>query len=510
MREILGAYQETCSGVIGRYGGYVAKFMGDGVYAYFGYPRAHENDAERAINAGLELIAAVDALDFDLKVRIGIATGTVAVGDIIGEAASEEAAIVGQAPNLAARLQEIAKANTVVIGEATHALAGGMFETTDVGKQVLKGFDGPVGAWAVRRRRDADSRFDALHGERLSRYVGRDSEQALLEERWRTALDGEGQAVLVSGEAGIGKSRILRRFEEHIAGKAYLRLRNQSSPLHMNTAFHPVIAQLERAAKIDRSAQAGDNLDRLEQLLADGVGDIAEIAPVFADLLALPTDGRYSGHLISPERRRELILTTLVDRLTKLAANQPVLFVFEDLHWADASSLALLQRALDSIVDFPVLMLVTTRPDGANRLPEAGHLTQLALARLNRWQSDALVRDVAGAVNLPEDVQRKIVTRSDGIPLYIEELTKAVVEGDGTQIPSSLHDSLAARLDRLGPAKETAQLASVIGRTFDKALLLASSEHGVAKTEASLDALCAAELVYARWGGRFEFKHALV
>ena len=510
MREMLRTYQEACSSVIVGHDGYVAKFMGDGVFAYFGYPRAQESDAERAIDAGLELVSAVAALNLNLKVRIGVATGTVAVGDIVGAGSSEEIAIAGQAPNLAARLQEIAEANTVIISEATHALAGGMFQTTALGKRDLKGFGDPVGAWAVRHRRRADSRFDALQRNGLSRYVGRDSEQALLIERWRTALDGEGQAVLVSGEAGIGKSRILRRFEESIDEKDYLRLIYQGSPLHMNTAFHPFIAHLERAAKIERSAQASDNLDRLERLLASGASDVAETAPVFADLLALPTDGRYPNDRISPERRRELILTALVDQLTGLAADQRVLFVFEDLQWADASSLALLRRAMDSITDRSVLMLVTTRPYGTNRLPESGHLTQLALARLSRRQSDELVRDVAGSVNLPEVVLQKIVARSDGIPLYIEELTKAVVEGGDMEIPSSLHDSLAARLDRLGPAKETAQLASVIGRTFDRALLLASSEHGAAETEAGLDALGAAELVYARTGDIFEFKHALV
>jgi class 3 adenylate cyclase len=520
MRDVLRAYQEACSGVISHYDGYVAKLMGDGVYAYFGYPLAHEDDAERAINAGLGIIEAVGALEPDLRVRIGVATGTVAVGDIIGEGASEEANVVGEAPNLAARLQEIAEPNTVVIGEATHILASGLFETTELGKRDFKGFTDPVGAWSVVSARRTESRFEATRGERLTDLVGRDEELEILLRRWERAKSGEGQVVLISGEPGIGKSRLVRELQDRVAGDAH-GMRYQCSPYHSNSALYPVTEQLERAALFEPKDSSEGRLDKLEALLSMSGQPVVDAARLIASLLSLPSEGRYEPLELSPQRQKGLTLKALVDQLSGLAESEPVLFVFEDAHWIDPTTLELLELVIEQARQTAVLALLTYRPEFEASWKEHAHVTQMTLRRLDSQDCLALVEHVAVDAALSEELRERIAAQTDGVPLFVEELTKSVVEaGLGSaqeatsiDVPATLKDSLEARLDRLGSAKEIAQIGAVIGRSFDFDLLGQVSASTANKLHSGLERLVQSELVSCRGvppDATYTFKHALV
>ena len=523
MRDVLRAYQDACSGAIARYDGFVAKFMGDGVFSYFGYPTAHEDDAERAIQAGLGIISAIGALDHNLAVRIGIATGTVAVGDIVGEGASEEAAIVGEAPNLAARLQEIAEPDTVIIGEATHVLAGRMFETSDLGRRELKGFADPVGAWAVHRPHPATSRFEVIHGERLSELVGREEEVNVLRRRWERSMAGEGQVVLISGEPGIGKSRLAHTIRQHVADDDTYYRTFQCSPHHTNSAMFPFIEQVRHNIGLTAEETNDESLAKLEAWI--GAADQApeEIAPVFGPALGIDTSARWPVPTVSPQRQKEILLEAFSRRLKNLAARQPVLYLVEDAHWIDPTSLELLGLHIERTrgVD-RVLFVITFRPEFEAPWVGQPHTTLLALNRLERSQCAALAASVGGEQPLSEAVIRQIADRTDGVPLFVEELTKAIVESgrqtDGQEsplaaVPATLQDALEARLDRLGAARDLAQIGAVIGRSFDYSLL-----HHVAAVDepdltGMLDQLVRSGLVTARGEppeAIYTFKHALV
>ena len=534
MRELLRAYQDHCSGVIGRYGGYVAKFMGDGVLAYFGYPQAHEDDAERAIYSGLGIITEITNIDADrdetpgLAVRVGVSTGTVVIGDIVGEAAAQEATIIGETPNLAARLQEHAQPNSVVIGAETHRLAGALFECTDLGPQNFKGFDESTNVWSVRRARRAESRFDAARAAGVTKLVGRDEEIEMLLRRWRRATDGDGEVVLIAGEPGIGKSRLLRALRDHLGGEPYTPVRLQCSPFHTNSALYPMIDQLERAAGFGSGDSTSEKLDKLEALLSLPGNPINEAVPLIASMLSIPADDRY-GHLsMGPNQQKEMTLRLMTDRLLANAAMRTLLFVLEDAHWSDPTTLELMHRFIDQVPEAPVMVVITYRPEFSAPWVGKPRVTQLSLNRLDRGHCALMCQTVAGSEKLPDALVQGIVERTDGVPLFVEELTRVVIESpmldDAARgeiardhsaeldIPSTLKDSLEARLDRMGAAKEVAQTASVIGREFDFGLLEAVAASGIG-LENALDRLEKAELIFRRGtapNATYTFKHALI
>ncbi len=514
-RRVIRRYQDVCAGVIARFEGFLARFMGDGVLAYFGYPRAHEDEAERAVRAGLALVDAVGALegpDGDaLAARVGIASGLVVVGDLIGEGAAQEEAVVGDAPNLAARLQGIAAPGQVLVAEATRRLLGLGFALHDVGEQSLKGIEAPVRVSAVVGERPVESRFEAMRVAPLP-MVGRDQELALLLERWALAKAGEGQGVLLVGEAGIGKSRIGRALLDAIAGEAHVRVRYQCSPYHRDSALWPVIQQLRRAIDVAGDESAEAKLEGLEALLARAVDDVASVAPLFAALLDLDATARYGALALSSQAQRARTLEALVQQMLGLAERDPTLLILEDGHWIDPTTLEMIAHCLDRIEGARVLMLVTSRPDEQPALAAHPHVTRLALNRLSRGGAASIVARLGGD-RLPTSTVEAILARSDGVPLFVEELTKAVLETGESSIPASLHDSLMARLDRIPDVKEIAQTAACIGREFDFQLLAAVADRPEAEVLAGLHELAAANLIFRRGtqpDARYTFKHALV
>jgi hypothetical protein len=400
-----------------------------GVLAYFGYPRADEHDAERAVRAGLALARAVAGLDTAagaaLQVRVGIATGLVVVGDLIGNGASQEQAVVGETPNLAARLQAIAEPGTVVIGPRTRQLIGGLFDYEDLGPVEIKGLEAPVIASRVLRESEAESRFEARHGPDLTPLVGRDEELALLQRRWQQAKSGEGCVVLVSGEPGIGKSRLAQTLFERLAGEPHTRLRFFCSPHHQDSALYPTITQVERAAGFRRDDTAEQRLDKLEGVLTNVLG---EAAPLLAALLSLPTGERYPPLNFTPQKQKEKTLQALVSQVAGLAARQPLLMLFEDAHWSDPTSLELLDLIIDRVPAAPALLIITFRPEFTARWIGRPQVTALLLNRLAPRQRAEMIVGVTGGKFLPEEIAEQIVDRTDGVPLFVEELTKAVVE----------------------------------------------------------------------------------
>jgi class 3 adenylate cyclase/tetratricopeptide (TPR) repeat protein len=515
-REIMRAYQNACAGMITRFGGYVALFMGDGVLAYFGWPRGHENDVERAISAGLGIIGSVEGIrkpvdhQEPLTVRVGIATGPVVVGDIIGDGAAPEAAVTGETPNLAARLQAVAQPNTVVISSTTHDLAGGLFTYEALGEQSLKGLAHPVVVYAVKGEKNLESRFEARNAE-IMPMVGRDQELALLMERWTLAKNGEGQGVLLLGEAGIGKSRIVHGLLDALAGQSYTRIHYQCSPLHTDSALWPVIQQIILAAGIDAADGTDARLEKLEALLARAQGPDCDVS-LMADLIGLDGAKRYPPQDLPQAIRRARTLETLVGQLIGLAAQRPVLVVLEDAHWIDPTMLELIERCLDTAANMRMLTLMTSRPDSQPEIAAHPHVTRLTLNRLGRAGVETIVARLGGET-LHRETMDAIIQRTDGVPLFVEELTKAVLETGEATIPVSLHDSLMSRLDRIPEVKEVAQIAACIGREFDFALLAKIVDLPKSDLVVALDRLSAAELVFCRGTPslrRYLFKHALV
>jgi class 3 adenylate cyclase/tetratricopeptide (TPR) repeat protein len=529
LREVISAYQKCVSETVQRFGGFVAKYMGDGVLVYFGYPQAHEDDAERAVRAGLELIAAVGALKTHpaLQTRVGIATGLVVVGDLIGSGASQEQAIVGETPNLAARLQGIADPNTVVIAESTRKLLGNLFELEHLGAKDLKGIAGPVHAWAALRDSSAEGRFEAFHASGLTELVGREEELDLLLRRWSKAKTGEGQVVLLSGEPGIGKSRLTAALMERLAGESHTRLRYFCSPQHTDSAFYPIIGQMERAAGLARDDTPQAKLDKLDAVLALGSATVQDAA-LIAEMLSVANDGRYPVLALTPQLRRQRTMEALTAQVEALSRQKPVLMILEDAHWADPTSLEAFSRAVDRTKTLGVLLIVTYRPEFEPPWTGRPNVTALTLNRLGEREIAAMIDGVMGNKRLPESVRHDIIERTDGIPLFVEEITKAVLEAENegateravaaipspsVAVPASLHASLMARLDRLGPAKEVAQIGAAIGREFSHSLLQAVVRKPKGELQSALDRLVTAGLLF-RQGvpphASYLFKHALV
>jgi class 3 adenylate cyclase len=406
LREVIAGYQKCVADTVRRFDGFVAKYMGDGVLVYFGYPEAHEDDAERAVRAGLEGITAVRALKLSvpLQIRVGIATGLVVVGDLIGSGEAQERGIVGETPNLAARLQALAEAGQVVISQSTHRLTSGMFEYRDLGRIAVKGLTEPVQSWQVLGASTVESRFEAQHAAALTPLVGREEELDLLLRRWQQAKAGDGCVVLVSGEPGIGKSRIVQALLEHLRPEGYTRLRQYCSPHHQDTALYPTLAQLERAAGFHRDDAGQQRLAKLEEILAQAANDLSEAAPLVAALLSIPTDGRYPPLNLTPQKRKEKTLKALVAQVEGLAARHPVLMVVEDAHWIDPTSLELLDRTIDRVATLPVLLIVTFRPEFAPPWMGRPHVTLLNLNRLPPRQRAEMIDHVTSGKRLPKDI----------------------------------------------------------------------------------------------------------
>ena len=529
LREVISTYQKCVAETVGRFGGFVAKYMGDGVLVYFGYPAAHEDDAERAVRAGLALVDAVPLLTAPepLQVRIGAATGLVVVGDLVGSGDAQERGIVGETPNLAARLQGIAEPNTVVIAEGTRRLLGNLFELQDLGTKDLKGIAGKVAAWAALRARSVESRFEAMHTTGLTALIGREEESEMLLRRWSRAKTGEGQVVLISGEAGIGKSRLTASLLESLATEPHTRLRYFCSPQHTDSALYPIIGQMERAAGLAHDDKLQARLDKLDAVLAQ-TSTSTQDAALFAEMLSLPNDGRYPALELTPQQRRQKTLEALISQLEALTRSNPVLMIFEDAHWTDPTSLEVFGRVVDEISVLPVLLIVTFRPEFDPPWIGQPHVTALTINRLTQRDVGAMIDRVVGNKLLPASIRRDIVERTDGIPLFVEEMTKAVLETESEgaarrmvaavpspamAVPASLHASLMARLDRIGPAKELAQIGAAIGREFSHALLASVVGKPEAELESALDRLIQAGLLF-RQGvpphATYLFKHALV
>ena len=530
LREIISGYQRCVADIIRRFGGFVAKYMGDGVLAYFGYPQAHEDDAERAVRAALEAIAAVGALKLSvtLQTRVGIATGLVVVGDLIGSGEAQERGIVGETPNVAARLQGVAEPNGVVIAESTRRLLGNLFDLKDLGPQELKGIPGRIRAWAALRPSLVEGRFEALHAGGLTELIGRQEEYELLLRRWSRAKTGEGQVVLLSGEAGIGKSRLTAALLERLADEPHTRLRYFCSPQRTDSAFYPIIGQMEHAAGLAHDDTPRARLDKLCAVLAQTSTSI-EDAALFAEMLSLPNDGRYPALELTPQQRRQRTLEALISQLKALTRRNPVLMIFEDAHWTDPTSLEAFGWVVDVIATLPVLLIVTFRPEFEAPWIGRPHVAALTLNRLTQRDVVAMIDRVIGTAPLPPGIRQDIIERTDGIPLFVEEMTKAVLEAGSedearrtaaavpspaTAVPASLLASLMARLDRLGPAaKEVAQTGAAIGREFSHALLAFVMQKPHGELGSALDRLIAAGLLFRRGVppyATYLFKHALV
>ena len=528
LREVITAYQKCVGETITRLGGFVANYMGDGVLIYFGYPTAHEDDAERAVRAGLDSVNEVAALKLpvSLQARVGIATGLVVVGDLIGSDWAQEHNIVGETPNLAARLQLLAEPGVVVIAEGTRKLVGDLFELRDLGFRSLKGIAAPVPAWAVLRPSTIESRFEAMHASGLTPLVGREDELQMLLQRWSQAKSAQGQVVLLSGEAGIGKSRLIAALMERLANEPQTRLRYFCSPQHIDSPFYPIMGRIERAAGFTREDTPVDKLNKLDAMLVRNATSPQD-ASLLAEMLSLPNDGRYPVLDLTSQQRREWTVDALTTQLLSLTSGHTVLMILEDAHWSDPSTLEMLGRTVKRIADLPVLFVVTHRPEFEPTWIGQSHVTTFTITRLGRREVDIMIDSLAADQPVAAGIRQDIMDRSDGVPLFVEEVTKAVLEvGNQTdpgqiinvppsrfEVPATLQASLMARLDRLGAAKEVAQIGASIGREFSYALLAAVVPQSELELQLALDRLVAAGLLFQQGvppQATYLFKHALV
>jgi TOMM system kinase/cyclase fusion protein len=538
LREVVRAYQDTCAKVIARFEGHIAQYLGDGLLVYFGYPLAHEDDAQRAVRAGLGMLDALGQLNtrlgqekgVQLAVRLGVHTGLVVVGDVGGGTRQEQLAL-GETPNLAARLQGVAAPNTLVISAATFHLLGGFFACQPLGTPLLKGFAQPLTLYRVLYESMARSRLEAAGSTGWTPLVGREQEVTVLRERWAQVKDGLGQVVLLSGEAGMGKSRLVQVLQDHVAAEPQTWLTPcQCSPYHQNTALYPLIDLLERVAlRFEREEAPAQKLSKLEGFLVQYGLALAETVPLFAALLSLPLPADYTPLRLSPEQQKQRTLQALLTILRRIAAQQPVLFVMEDLHWVDPSTLELLNLLVDQGPTARILALLTFRPDFSPPWTGRSHLTQVTVHRLPRQQAVEVIRQVAHGKALPPEVVEQIVAKTDGVPLFVEELTKMVLESGLLQeraegyartgplpplaIPATLHDSLMARLDRLATVKGLAQLGATLGREFSYELLQAVSPWDEETLRRGLSQLVETEFLYQQGlppQATYLFKHALI
>jgi len=520
MHELIRRYQDSVAGAVTRFGGYVAKYLGDGVLAYFGWPMAYEDHAERAIRAGLEAITAVDALQSPnqrgLKARIGIASGHVVVGDTDGSA-KERGSIAGDTPNLAARLQGAAAPGQIVVSNSTRRLAGRSFEIASLGERTLRGFTSPIALFEVRGEREVDSRFEAAHSRKLSKFVGRASEIGLLLERWELAKAGQGQMVFLSGEAGIGKSRLVEAFEEHLRETEHELIRLQCSPYHATSAFYPIVERLSRVAMFTPADDRNTRVEKFRTLVSRYGERPSEVGAIYAELLSLDGGDEFKPLNLSAHQRKELLVRTLANRLLLATRIAPVLMVVEDAHWMDPSTIELLEELVGRLHGTAALVVVTHRPEwSADWASGLSQSTTLSIGRLTRQQ----MRELIGSMDcdISEQLAEMILERADGVPLFIEELTRTIIESGtspslNVEIPDSLQGSLMARLDHLAAtAKEVAQIAAVIGREFDRGLLSKIAGLDDRILEKALHQLVSSQIVVG--GGVLNdtlvFRHALI
>jgi class 3 adenylate cyclase/predicted ATPase len=530
LRSLLHNYRTVCGEVIARYEGFVARYVGDGILTYFGWPKAHEEDAERALRAALEIVQAVRSafVTETLSVRIGIATGPVVVGEQAGVGEQSKLAI-GSTPNLAARLQGLASADQIVIASSTRRLVRNAFDLTDLGEHELKGISEPVHAWRVIAVGAAASRFEAAAHGAVIPLVGREQELGLLIDRWQQAQQGEGQVVLLSGEPGIGKSRILNTFREKLETQGVATLRFQCSPYHVNSAFYPSIDNFERVLKFGRDEAPDSKLDKLETLLVTQLGRPLADVRFIASMLSIPYEVRYGELPMTPQKFKDETLRTLVDLSEASAKKQPTAMLFEDAHWADPTSLEVMDLLIDRVKKTPLLIVLTHRPEFQSRWSQQGHVSALNLSKLTRAQSGAIVGKLAHGKEFPIGLLDQILDKTDGVPLYVEELTKSILESGelkdagnhydyaggarSVTIPATLRDSLMARLDRFAPVKEIAQIGAAIGREFSYAMITAVAPQSNAEIDVALDQLTDSGLAFRRGtppDSTYTFKHALV
>jgi class 3 adenylate cyclase len=524
LSEVIRGYQERVAATITRFGGFIARYVGDGVLIYFGWPEAHEANAERAIRAALSVIDAISQAPIraeHLQIRIGIATGLVIVGEPIGNGDARQQTAIGETPNLAARLQSFAEPDGIVIDAVTRRQIGGLFEYRDLGTVALNGLPDPVPAWQVLREAAIESRFEALHAHMMTPLIGRDEEFDLLLRRWRRAKEGEGQLVLLSGEPGIGKSRLISALEEWLRSEPHENLRYFCSPHHQDSALYPVAARWEHDLQFARSDKPQEKLRKLETALIPLGMSPGEVT-LIADLLSVPVDARYPQADLDPQRKKEKTFEALLQVLANRARRQPVLMLFEDAHWADVSSIELLDKVVvGTLTDLPILVIVSFRPEFQPPWIGLANASLITLERLTLKQAEQLAQRVIVERALPPDLLERIVVQTDGVPLFIEELTKAVVERTGQsggnaaplEVPATLQASLIARLDRLPAAKQIAQIGAVIGREFAHSLLAAIANTPEAQLIQGIEMLVSSGLAFRH--GRppdavYTFKHALV
>jgi class 3 adenylate cyclase len=536
-REVVRAYHQVCAEVMQRFDGYLAQYLGDGVLGYFGYPVAHEDDAQRAVRVGLGLLDALASLlthpalppGDQVAVRLGIHTGLVVVGDV-GAGARHEPLALGETPNIAARLQHLAAPNTLVISAATHQLIAGYFQCETLGEHTLHGLAQPLEVYRVLGPSGAQSRLEVAATRGLTPLVGRAQEAGLLVECWTRVTEGMGQVVVLGGEAGIGKSRLVQVLKDHVAAEAHMWLECHGLPYYQHTALYPLIDLLERGLlRVDREEPPSQKVHKLEGLLVQYGLPLAETVPLFTTLLSLPLPAAYTPVQVSPEQQKQQTLYAFLTLLLRMAAEQPLLLVMEDLHWVDPSTFDLLSLLVDQGPTARILALFTCRPDFSLPWTGRSHLTQVTLSRLSRRQAAELTSRVAHGKALPAEVVEQVVAKTDGVPLFVEELTKMVLESDLLQeqedgyaltgplpplaIPATLHDSLLARLDHLGTAKGLAQLGATLGREFSYELLQAVSPWDEETLQQGLHQLVAAEFLYQRGlppQTTYLFKHALI
>ena len=529
LRDVIRLFQSTCAGIIERYEGYVSRYMGDGILVLFGYPSAHENDAERAVHAALEITNEVSALKapydrtVSLAVRTGIATGLVVAGDVIGEGASEEEAIVGITPNLAARLQSLAEPNTVVISEETRRLLLEAFEYYPLGERTLKGFDTPVIAWRVVGPSEVETRFDAAHNVALTPWVNRNDEIEFMCRLWDHAKSKPGQALLVSGEAGIGKSRLTKILRERVASDPHASLQYQCSPYYRYTALYPFTRALERAAGFERNDSDALKLEKLRAVLDE------ESLPLFAHLISIPTQRDEEIARLSPQRRKEIIFEAILSHLIGRARQIPVLATVEDVHWMDPTSLELMTFIIDRITEASALFILTFRPEFTPEWTDKPNVSVLKLNGLHREYGEKLAESVFGDRRLAKEIIYQVVDKTEGVPLFIEELAKSLLESGAFgkndtsrmrsmsalsgKIPVTLMDSLMARIDQLGEAKSVAQIGAVIGQEFPHSLISMIAPLPEGELQIQLNRLVSSGLAVCRHTStdtRYAFKHALV
>jgi len=537
LREIVRAYQQVCSEVITRFDGHIAQLLGDGLLVYFGYPVAHEDDPQRAVRTGLGILDAMGDLNkklaqeqgITLALRLGIHTGLVVVGAMGGGGRQEQLAL-GETPNIAARIQGLAEPNTMVISDATSRLVQGYFDCQNLGVQTLRGVAESLPVYRVLSESGATSRLDVAVTRGLTPLVGRESEVTLLRERWEQAKAGHGNVVLLTGDAGIGKSRLVQILKEHVANQLHMRWECRSSEYYQNTALFPVTDLFQRLLQFHAEDTPDTKLEKLEHALSQYKLPLAETVPLFAPLLSLPLpEDRYAPLALSPQRQRQKTLESIVAILLELAEHQPVLFIMEDLHWTDPTTLELLNLVIEQIPTTSILTVLTCRSHFQPSWSHRSYLSEVAIHRLSQPQIERMSTQVAGGKTLPHAVMQQIIERTDGVPLFVEELTKAILESGQLKvlnghyeftgslstfaIPATLQDSLMARLDRLVTAKAVAQYAAVIGRQFAYPLLQTVSQVDELTLQRELGRLVEAELVYQRGvppQATYTFKHALI